>query len=83
MATPSEVDGSRRWTPHAARREIRAGATQDWAWQRGRAGRRMTHHDYSGCTVDAALRVDDAMKVVAVVRGENIQEWKNERCLLG
>jgi nucleoside phosphorylase len=35
------------------------------------------------CVVDTPMRVDDGMKVIAVVSGENVREWKNGRCLLG
>jgi hypothetical protein len=63
MTTPSEVDGSRRWTPRAARHEIVVGAAQDGA-REARQSRR----------ADGAqlLWADDAMKVVVFTSGENI-----------
>jgi hypothetical protein len=63
MTTPSEVDGSRRWTPRAARHEIGVGAAQDGA----RAARQSRRADGA-----QLLWADDAMKVVVFTSGENI-----------
>jgi hypothetical protein len=80
MAAPSEVDGSWQWTPYGAQRKIGAGAAQEWVRRQGRAGGRTMHRvccrrriAVAGrCAVTVVLRVDDAMKVVAVASGESI-----------
>ena len=59
MAATSEVDGSRRWTPRAAR---------DGTRRQGRVGGRTAHSDRYGRMAQwkRPLRADDAVKAVAV-----------------
>jgi hypothetical protein len=83
MAAPSEMDGSRRWTLHvagwgAARRKL------ERVWREAeQAGERRIATVAGRYVVDPMPWAVDAMKVVAVVSGENIREWKNGRYLLG
>jgi hypothetical protein len=64
--------------------EFGAGAARDGAdGEAKQAGRRCIATTAGGCAVDATLQADDALKVVAVTSGENVQEWKNGHCLLG
>jgi hypothetical protein len=76
------------WTPRATRDGVGHGA------RLGRVRRRMGHGGEAeqaggwcittvvgGCAVDTVLQADDAVKVVGVVCGKNIREWKNGHCL--